>query len=45
MNGQTGKITGELPISSKRAAAWFVGVTAGVTVLATLVQMLLQGGV
>ena len=45
MNGQTGKITGELPISSKRAAAWFAGVTAGVTVLATLVQMLLQGGV
>lgn len=41
MNGQTGKITGELPISSKRAALWFAGITAGVTLLATLVQLIL----
>ena len=41
MNGQTGKMTGELPISSKRAALWFAGVAAGVTALATLIQLML----
>ena len=41
MNGQTGKMTGELPITSKRAALWFAGVTAGVTALATLIQLML----
>ena len=41
MNGQTGKITGELPISTKRTALWFAGITAGVTLLATLVQLML----
>lgn len=40
MNGQTGKITGEFPICPKRTAAWFGAIFAGVTVLATLVQML-----
>lgn len=30
MNGQTGKIAGELPISKARAFAWFGGVAAGV---------------
>ena len=41
MNGQTGKITGSLPVSPSRAAAWFAGITAGVTLIATLVQTIL----
>lgn len=41
MNGQTGKMTGSLPISSKRTALWFAGITAGVTILATLAQLIL----
>lgn len=41
MNGQTGKITGTFPCCPKRTAAWFAGICAGVTVLATLAQMLL----
>lgn len=41
MNGQTGRMTGSFPICPKRTAAWFAGVCAGVTVLATLVQMIL----
>ncbi len=40
MNGQTGKMTGQLPICPKRTAAWFAGICAGVTALATLVQWL-----
>lgn len=30
VNGQTGKVVGELPISKKRQAAWFFGVAAAV---------------
>ncbi len=41
MNGQTGKMTGAFPICPKRTAAWFAGVFAGVTALATLVQWIL----
>lgn len=41
MNGQTGKITGSLPICPKRAVAWFAGVTAGVWALALLIQLLM----
>ena len=41
MNGQTGKITGSLPICAKRSAIWFAGITAAVTVLATLFQLML----
>ena len=40
MNGQTGKITGTLPVCSKRTAIWFAGITAGVSALATIVQWL-----
>ncbi len=40
MNGQTGKMTGSLPCCPKRTAAWFAGIFAGVTLLATLLQML-----
>lgn len=40
MNGQTGKMTGSLPISPKWAALWFIGVWAGVAALVTLAQLL-----
>ncbi len=40
MNGQTGKITGTFPICPTRVAEWFAGITAGVALLATLIQML-----
>ena len=39
MNGQTGKMTGSLPICPKRSAAWFAGVAAAAAVVATLVQL------
>ena len=41
MNGQTGKMTGTLPVSGKRAAGWFAGICAGVTVLLYAAQFLL----
>ncbi len=41
MNGQTGKMTGQLPICPKRTAAWFAGLCAGVTALAYLAQLLI----
>lgn len=41
MNGQTGKITGNLPVCPKRSWAWFGGVCAGVAALALLLQFLL----
>lgn len=34
MNGQTGRMTGQLPICAKRSWAWFGGVAAGVAALA-----------
>lgn len=41
MNGQTGKITGTLPVCPKRTALWFGCICGGVTLLATLLQMML----
>ena len=41
MNGQTGKMTGVFPICPKKSALWFSSVTAGVSLLAMLVQHLL----
>ena len=41
MNGQTGKMTGTFPICPKRSAAWFAGLWAGITAVATLVLMVL----
>ena len=41
MNGQTGKMTGSFPICPKRSAAWFAGLWAGITAVATLVLMIL----
>jgi hypothetical protein len=40
MNGQTGKMTGTFPICPKKSAMWFSGICAGVTLLATIVQLL-----
>ena len=41
MNGQTGKMTGAFPICPKKTAAWFAGITAGVALIASLIQLLL----
>jgi len=41
MNGQTGKMTGKLPICPRQTAKWFAGVTAGVTAVTYFLQMLL----
>lgn len=41
MNGQTGKMTGSLPVCRKKAIAWFSGICAGITVLVHLFQMML----
>jgi len=40
MNGQTGKMTGSLPICPRRSAGWFAGIAAGVALLATIVQLI-----
>lgn len=40
MNGQTGKITGTLPICPKRTAAWFAGLTAAFTAVSALLMLL-----
>ncbi len=40
MNGQTGKLTGTLPICPKRSAALFAAVAAAVTAITTLIQWL-----
>ena len=45
MNGQTGKIVGELPTSGKQAAKWF-GIIFGVTfAIAMLISTFVLGGV
>lgn len=41
MNGQTGKMTGSFPICPKRRTAWFAGICAGVTLLASLMQWIM----
>ena len=40
MNGQTGKMTGTFPICPKRSWAWFGGITAAVTAVASLLMWL-----
>ena len=41
MNGQTGKMTGSLPVCPKRSAGWFLGLWAGITAVVTAVMMIL----
>ena len=36
MNGQTGKLIGDLPASQKRVIGWFLGISASVTALLSL---------
>ena len=40
MNGQTGKMTGSFPVCPRRTAFWFSGIFAGVTLMASLAQLL-----
>ncbi len=40
MNGQTGKMTGTLPICPRRSWAWFGGVCAAVAAVSALIQLL-----
>lgn len=42
MNGQTGKMTGTLPVSKTRAFAWFAGIAAAVSVIAGIVQLFMM---
>ena len=45
MNGQTGKIVGELPISNSQTAKWF-GIIFGITfVIALVLALFVTGGV
>ena len=41
MNGQTGKLIGDLPVSGGRALAWFAGLTAGFGALISLLMFFL----
>ena len=41
MNGQTGKMTGTLPVCRTQTLKWFAGICAGVTAVATALQFLL----
>lgn len=41
MNGQTGKVSGNFPVSKAKAWGWFGGVAAGVTLLVQLFQLML----
>lgn len=43
MNGQTGRMVGDLPVSKGRVAAWFGGLTAALTVAFTVVLTLAMG--
>lgn len=40
MNGQTGKMTGTFPICPKRSWAWFGGISAAVTALVAVIELL-----
>ena len=40
MNGQTGKMVGNLPLDKGAFARWFIGVFAGVSVLASILGLL-----
>lgn len=44
MNGQTGKIVGKPPLSSKKIAAWFAGIASGTFFILTVISQLAGGG-
>ena len=39
MNGQTGKMTGSLPVCPKKSAAWFAGIAAVTALITLLIQL------
>ena len=41
MNGQTGKLTGTLPICPKKSVAWFCGIAGAAAVICALLMLLL----
>ena len=41
MNGQTGKVVGELPISTKKSIGWFGAVAGGIALVGTIISVLL----
>ncbi len=43
MNGQTGKLIGDLPISWPRVAAWFAGIAVPLAVVVKLILMVIGG--
>ena len=43
MNGQTGRMVGDLPISKKRIWGWFLGLTAGISAFLFLGNLVLLG--
>ena len=40
VNGQTGKMVGDLPVSWGKFWAWFAGLSVGLSALATVIMML-----
>ena len=42
MNGQTGKLVGNLPADVGKAAAMFLGITGGIGVLGSILWILLH---
>lgn len=42
VNGQTGKVTGDLPVSKGRFCAWLFGLWAGLSVVGILLRMFLR---
>lgn len=44
MNGQTGKVVGEPPISKKKVVFWFLGISLSIFILLKILAMLFMGG-
>ena len=40
MNGQTGKLIGDLPVDKGRVAAWFAGISIPLMILTALIMLL-----
>ena len=40
MNGQTGKLIGDLPVDKGRVAAWFAGISIPLIILTALIMLL-----
>lgn len=43
VNGQTGKMVGDLPISKGRFTGWMLGIAAGFTLVVSLLRVILSG--